>query len=245
MNTLDDGISEPVSSIIWIAPRLQSEVIELKEVSNQLMVKYGKPYTKACQENSIGTVSEKLVAKLNIGAQPKLTIEKYLIEIAKYYNVEYEPDQEVMQADEKVPTRTLIDVSPFSPPSRVFSYPAPIQPTHPTSYGNGARSSTLPHLATTHGIDNINECLPPGQNSTEKRITEQTNLPPYSCTISSNGSVWSIGASLPEVPNEHNTNKIQNILPQDNQNKESYSEEDDAINFDELTKRFEALKKHQ
>ena len=30
----------------------------------------------------------------------KITVEKYLIEIARYYNVEYEPDPQVMNQDE-------------------------------------------------------------------------------------------------------------------------------------------------
>lgn len=30
MKELDDGVAEPVSSLIWVAPRLQSDVQELK-----------------------------------------------------------------------------------------------------------------------------------------------------------------------------------------------------------------------
>ena len=30
----------------------------------------------------------------------QITVEKYLIEIARYYNVEYEPDPQVMNQDE-------------------------------------------------------------------------------------------------------------------------------------------------
>ncbi len=33
--------------------------------------------------------------KMSVQAPPKITIEKYMIEIAKYYNVEYEPDPQV------------------------------------------------------------------------------------------------------------------------------------------------------
>ena len=35
------------------------------------------------------SVSEKLMHKMSFQAPPKLTVEKYLIEIAKYYNVDY------------------------------------------------------------------------------------------------------------------------------------------------------------
>ena len=46
MKTLDEGLAEAISSIIWVAPRLQSDVQELKIVSDQLAAKYGKPYAQ-------------------------------------------------------------------------------------------------------------------------------------------------------------------------------------------------------
>ena len=60
-----------------------------------MVSKYGKPYGLACRENAVGTVSEKLMHKMSVQAPPKLTVEKYLIEIAKYYNVDYMPDPQV------------------------------------------------------------------------------------------------------------------------------------------------------
>jgi vacuolar protein sorting-associated protein IST1 len=97
MKTLDDGLSEAISSLIWVAPRLMSDVQELKIVADQFAAKYGKPYALACRENAVGTVSEKLMHKLSVQAPPKITVEKYLVEIAKYYNVDYEPDSQVIQ----------------------------------------------------------------------------------------------------------------------------------------------------
>ena len=60
----------------------------------------GTSVVAASRENAVGTVSEKLVHKLSVQAPPKLTVEKYLIEIAKYYNVEYEPDPQVTSHNE-------------------------------------------------------------------------------------------------------------------------------------------------
>lgn len=45
--------------------------------------------------DAVDTVSEKLKHKLSIHAPPKILVEKYLIEIAKNYNVPYEPDPQV------------------------------------------------------------------------------------------------------------------------------------------------------
>lgn len=44
--TLDEGIAEAVSSLIWVTPRLQSDVAELKVVSDLLTAKYGKQYSQ-------------------------------------------------------------------------------------------------------------------------------------------------------------------------------------------------------
>ena len=57
---------------------------ELKIVCDQFTAKYGKPYAQACKENAVGTVSAKLMHKLSVQAPPKITVEKYLIEIARY-----------------------------------------------------------------------------------------------------------------------------------------------------------------
>ena len=83
MKTLDEGLAEAISSLIWVSPRMQSDVQELKIVEDLLSAKYGKPYAQACKENSVGTVSVKLMHKLSVQAPPKITVEKYLIEIAR------------------------------------------------------------------------------------------------------------------------------------------------------------------
>lgn len=96
MKTLDEGLAESISSLIWVAPRLQAECNELKIISDLLTIKYGKPYAQAARENALGTVSEKLMNKLSVQAPPKILVENYLIEIAKACGVNYEPDQSIL-----------------------------------------------------------------------------------------------------------------------------------------------------
>ncbi|XP_008255785.1 IST1 homolog isoform X1 [Oryctolagus cuniculus] len=86
---LDPGLAESVSTLIWAAPRLQSEVPELKIVSNQLCAKYSQQYGQLCQTNEIGTVNSQLMYKLNLSTLPPTLVEEYLTEIAKNYNVPY------------------------------------------------------------------------------------------------------------------------------------------------------------
>ncbi|KAK4314736.1 hypothetical protein Pmani_013989 [Petrolisthes manimaculis] len=100
MKDLDEGLAEGISSLIWAAPRLQTDVAELKIIADQLSLKYGKPYGQACREQQVDTISERLIHKLSVQAPPKVLVERYLIEIAKNYNVEYEPDPQVMREGE-------------------------------------------------------------------------------------------------------------------------------------------------
>jgi len=103
---LDEGLAEAVSSLIWVSPRLMTDVSEIRIIGDLLTAKYGKPYGIACRENSVNTISSKLIQKMSVQAPPKVLVEKYLIEIAKIYNVHYEPDQRVL--DEANP-ETLIE----------------------------------------------------------------------------------------------------------------------------------------
>lgn len=93
---LDDGLKEAVSSIIWVSLRLHSDCAELKLISDQLTAKYGKPYAMSCMDNTVGTVSTKLMQKMSVQEPPRILVERYLIEIAKNYNVDYEPDEKVL-----------------------------------------------------------------------------------------------------------------------------------------------------
>lgn len=113
MKELDEGIEEAVSSIIWVAPRLQADVQELKICSDIFTIKYGKQYAESARAAiPPHKVSDKLMHKLAIQAPPRLLVEKYLIEIAKIFNVDYEPDPLVMKDDKPHPENSiLIDLS--------------------------------------------------------------------------------------------------------------------------------------
>lgn len=105
MKELDDGIAEAVSSIVWVAPRLQSDVQELKGnwkiiqgwislfirnsfsyiitvAADIFALKYGKPFADAARAGvGESRVSEKLMHKMAIQAPPKLLVEKYVQEL--------------------------------------------------------------------------------------------------------------------------------------------------------------------
>lgn len=95
----DEGLVESVSSLIWAAPRLYADIQELKIIEDQLTLKYGKEFAKQARTNTSSTVNERLIIKMSPDAPPKILVERYLVEIAKNYNVPYEPDAGIMLSE--------------------------------------------------------------------------------------------------------------------------------------------------
>ena len=68
---LDPGLEEPIATLIWATPRLQADVVELKNVAHQLTAKYGKEFAQSCRTNDLNNVNEKVMHKLGVQAPPK------------------------------------------------------------------------------------------------------------------------------------------------------------------------------
>jgi len=291
MKTLDDGLAEAISSLIWVAPRMQADIQELKIVDDQFAAKYGKPYAHACKENEVGTVSAKLMHKLSVQAPPKITVEKYLIEIAKYYNVEYEPDPQVMTQDEVYASDNLIDLMPSVPDSqkndldgkgsggsggfvdptasahKPFNYPPmnvggiPAPPGQPAPPPPGQIAGMPPGAVAGGNPSNIvapppfNYQVPnirpesPNDNIVESKddlnISDGSGPPPYEQEdqIKKNLHLQDPPPptnpdflDFPELPSVPSDTPVGGTTP-------GSSSKDDDIDFDDLTKRFEALKK--
>lgn len=131
MKELDPGLAEAISSLIWVAPRMHTDVQELKVISDLLTAKYSKIYADACRNEDVNTVSEKLKHKMSVQSPPKILVERYLIEIAKNYNVEYTPDEQVMR-EEEGRDAMLIDINGPPMPPGFIGYPqAPGMPSLP------------------------------------------------------------------------------------------------------------------
>uniref|UniRef100_A0A336K5L5 IST1 homolog n=1 Tax=Culicoides sonorensis TaxID=179676 RepID=A0A336K5L5_CULSO len=286
MKDLDDGIAEAVASLIWVTPRLQADVLELKVVSDVFAVKYGKPVIQAIIDGQ-GEYkpSEKLVHKLAIQAPPKLLVEKYLIEIAKVYNIEYEPDPQVMSQRDGV----LIDLSNGPdgsvppPPAGFFGYPQPpVFPTMPTppsstpfnypppggnSGGFGASSlPTAPEVSARHYPRLYAEKSKPKSEdaTTQKEIddvekflsgeTSEAGPPPSYDSLPSDSvpamfKPTPTPRSQPATNDQPSNNLMQDLpaiptdLPDVPHDFSELPDKSDEIDFDDLSKRFEALKK--
>lgn len=97
---VDDSLSCAVSSLIWVTPRFESDIPELKVIAEQLARKYGKPYVQAICDNHIKTVNETLMKKMGTEVPSRVLVEKYLVEIAKDQKIDYKPDPRVLKEQE-------------------------------------------------------------------------------------------------------------------------------------------------
>lgn len=118
MKEMDPGLEEAIATLLWVTPRLSSDVGELREVSNQLTLKYGKEFAESCRRNQLENVNEKVIHKLSSSAPPRMLIENYLVEIAKVFNVPFEPDPVVMADDatQNVDNLIMLDDDVNKPP---------------------------------------------------------------------------------------------------------------------------------
>ncbi|XP_067141097.1 IST1 homolog [Centruroides vittatus] len=237
MKLMDEGLSEPISSIIWATPRLQTDLAEIKVISDQLTIKYGKQYTQCVLMNTVDTVNQKLIQKLSVAAPSKLLVEKYMIEIAKSNNIPYDPDLDVMREETAPAVDYLIDIDSdfkkFPPPAggnfgaggficppvpteRPFDYPK-MQQNMDNSSGPPPYSSMLPegHKRTFEAApppDMPYPYIPPSNTDKEKSQVDNPN--------------WDQYQGLPSVPGAP-----------------SAPSQAESVDFDALTKRFEELKK--
>lgn len=298
MKTLDEGLSEAISSLIWVAPRMQADVAELKIIAEQLGVKYGKPYSLACRDNAIGTVAPKLMHKLSVQAPPKILVEKYLIEIAKNYNVFYEPDPQIMREAAAAEEALLIDfnateagkmgsgqvgwVHPgqpvagavggpsqgwmpppnagyapypggaYGPPMDAMSPPPPYGYPLPPSYQHPEKP---PMASAPHPVSD--EKKPPSFNIPPNNLGGDSNSNPSSKDNSPTGNSKPLNTNLQinQQPKPSPRTKLNGpssdldlpdlpSVPQDNLSGPGGKDaDDDDIDFDDLTRRFEDLKK--
>ncbi|XP_052810515.1 IST1 homolog [Mya arenaria] len=259
---LDPGLEEAISSLIWAAPRLQTDVPEMKTIADQLTIKYGKEFGQACRTNALNNVSEKVMHKLGVQAPPKILIERYMIEIAKSYNVPFEADPTVMSQDEIFAAENLlIDLDENRKPGGgaggggggtgiLQPYPAQPQPPPPNQgamyypppqqqYPSEGYKSAPPPVPNTPPSGYAG--YPPGgasgglSPSAPAGGQEHSPPPPYTSSHTSPMPSQNNMDSFPDLPAVPNS-----TLP-DPPGASSAGGED--VDFDDLSRRFEELKR--
>ncbi|ESP03980.1 hypothetical protein LOTGIDRAFT_177795 [Lottia gigantea] len=263
---IDPGLEEAIASLIWATPRLQADVQEFKPIADEFTAKYGKEFGQACRTNALNNVSEKVMHKMSVQAPPKTLIERYMVEIAKTYNVPFEPDASVMAQDEIFAAENmLIDfgdgkkgnnsgggpsggmgvMQPGADNSACSAGPcgpagasAPMPP-YPQQNSNRA-PPPLPNVPPANS-ENVyhtlyqDEAPPPDYNQFKQPNGMPPNNQVYDNSAPPPGFKMDSFPELPTVPN--------NTLPDVGNSVGGTSAGGDDVNFDDLTRRFEALKK--
>lgn len=261
----DEGMVEAVTTLIWAAPRLQSDVQELRVISDQLGLKYGKKFAHEASINANSTVNQRLILKLSPQPPPKTLVENYLVEIARSHHVAFEPDPAVMKESE-LPVYDEVGIPPggnssgkgggsggsgggdvrigfegfgpgFGPPGSMPSMPP--NPNHYSDLGfpsSGASAPiyTAPATPPSYNPDKVLPPYPgepvnnfsPGPPSTGPQLKPPVPAP------------RSKGPSFPDLPTV--PTDLPN-LPDSVPGANSAGGED--VDFDDLTRRFEDLKK--
>lgn len=97
--TLDPGLEKPISTLLWVAPRLMDYCGELKVVRDILAAYYGKKYAEACMKNEVDTICDRVMAKLDPSPPKRSLVECYLVEICKAAGVDFTPDPKAFEED--------------------------------------------------------------------------------------------------------------------------------------------------
>lgn len=85
--TVDPGIDEAVSSVIYAAPH--SELKEMTMLRDMFHVRYGDEYFKSAVDNANGKVPEKIFKRCLVEPPPESLVILYLSEIARTYDAPY------------------------------------------------------------------------------------------------------------------------------------------------------------
>mgnify|MGYP000126440533 CR=1 FL=1 len=116
-----------IHTVIWAAPRLEAP--ELKVVTQQFGLKYGKEFVRRARQNADGMVNDKIMARLNVQPPSREDRERYMKELCALAGVEFTEDM--------IAGSTLVGV--FDNDSRVGSKAAevPELPTFASYQGGG------------------------------------------------------------------------------------------------------------
>ncbi|ORZ34923.1 regulator of Vps4 activity in the MVB pathway-domain-containing protein [Catenaria anguillulae PL171] len=92
MSQCDAQLVEAVHTLMYAAPR--SEVKELHQVKDLLTLKYGRDFAQSAVENRADAVNRRVIQKLKVQTPERSLVNLYLKEIAKAYNVKWEPEED-------------------------------------------------------------------------------------------------------------------------------------------------------
>ncbi|KAJ2801955.1 Vacuolar protein sorting-associated protein ist1 [Coemansia helicoidea] len=120
--TVDPGLCEAVSSVIYASSRIEAR--ELPRIRDLLAAKYGKDVVMGAADNADGHVNAKLLQKLSVTPPSQALVGLYLKEIAAAYRVDWRPDGD---SDDDKPSGGLREPAGAVPAEPMLPVQAPEQ----------------------------------------------------------------------------------------------------------------------
>jgi len=212
-------MKEAVSTLIYAAPR--TEVKELMEVRNQFAAKFGKEFVDSAMDNKDLAVNQRVMFKLDVKVpEPYLCID-YLREIAKENGIEWDDSNVVTDVDVHNQPQAMNSAMNSN---QTFSIPTsePIQHNQPFQTQQFHQGPPPAYF-------------PPTNVPTNTFIPQDVRP--------SNQSGYSVDFNPHQPPM---FNDIPSLAPQGGFNGQGgLGASDNSYDFDDLQKRFEALKKRE
>ncbi|KAJ3049154.1 Vacuolar protein sorting-associated protein ist1 [Rhizophlyctis rosea] len=235
MKHCDQAIAEAVNTIIYAAPRC--EVKELNMVRDQLIMKFGKEFALAAMENQNDIVNSRIVHKLKVQTPDPVLVNQYLRTIAKAYNVQWDGDQSDLLIDSIPPSQDMASAGfGFLPPTSPGQSPVP-QPYPQQQFPQqGFPQQGFPQQDFTQP-PNAGVRPPPPQQYPQSH-------PQVPSPIFPDGA-GGRGFDFPTPPGGQKAPFAGDVQPRPSATSDGIpgGTGSDIPDFDELTKRFEALKR--
>jgi len=223
-------LREAVCTLIYAAPR--TEVKELAAVREQLIAKFGRELALAAVNNKDNCVNARVVHKLSIQTPENYLVFQYLNEIAKAFNLdwkaEFEQQPQIVQDSQISFPEPPSSSVPFVGVATPFFPEPPSTINTTTNLNNSSIPSfpSFPDISKTSTIPSFNIQNMPGVTPNEVTAFQFPNTPTF-----------------PNLPNNNTSFPSPTITDFPSTPKDESSKESGIPDFDELTARFEKLKK--
>ncbi|XP_073515387.1 uncharacterized protein [Phyllobates terribilis] len=220
---LDPNLVESLSTLIYAAARLGTEVTELKMVSELLSCKYGKELCHMWKLNQAGTVNQVIVEKLRTDHPSKEQVDKYLSDIVKHMSAAddtYQTNDQYEIADDDEFDDFYESDSQYEPaPDGVYQSHPQYEETYEPNAQEKPRSMAdppTPNETNTFSAreNRRNMVFPPTPNVFKPNVHKQpaTQRPPKTETYEPNAQERRRSMAGPPTPNEKARESRRNMV---------------------------------
>jgi len=255
-------IKEAVSTVIYAAPR--TDVKELAVIREQLISKFGREFAMDSMQNKDNCVNARVVHKLSIQTPENYLVFQYLNEIAKAYNLDLKADfapepianvqlgntTGTLAFPEPPKSNTATNFPSFPEPPKTSNTPSFPEP--PAFDVNNIQVPQFNYNGLPGGVNNSgppssSSPIPPPGFGSQFQMSNTSVIPDFPSPPTNNTNTVPSFPNIPEFPTipSDTTPKTNNDITLDFPTPPggTSNTNDSVPDFDELTARFEKLKK--